>query len=127
MIFEIALIFIVPCALLGAAWWRYLRDAKELGVPRWRLYSGTVALVLASGATVLELLFFLSWYHNGGNFYGPMPSPGIWKFVGRIAFGMFLTCIVFMVAGKGRWKIWASAWAVSLCVAVLMIMQGDLR
>jgi hypothetical protein len=50
-----------------------------------------------------------------------MPSPGIWKFIGRIAFWTFLTSILLTLFGKGKWRVLVSAWAASLCLVVPLI------
>jgi hypothetical protein len=85
-----------------------------------------MALTLASLATALELVFFFSWFHNGGSQHGMMPSLGIWKFTGRIAFWTFLTSILLTFFGKGRWRIPLSAWVVSVCLVVPLIFALEM-
>jgi hypothetical protein len=126
-VFIVAIVlFLVPSTLLVAAWRRYFRAVGDTQIPRWRSYSGTVALSLASFATVLELVFFFSWFHNGGSPHGMLPSPGIWKFVGRIAFWMFATSVVLTLFGKGRWRILLSAWVASICIVVPLIFALEM-
>jgi hypothetical protein len=55
-----------------------------------------------------------------------LPSPGIWKFVGRIAFWTFLTSILLTFLGKGRWRILVSAWVVSVCLVVPLIFALEM-
>lgn len=117
MIIVTVLLFSAPAGLLVAAWRGYLRHGST-SVTRWRSYLGASALSLASLATALELVFFFSWFHNGGSPHGLGPAPGIWKYVGRIAFGIFLSTIPAALLGKGRWRVLFSAWAASLCMVV---------
>ena len=121
-----SVLFLLPVSLLAAAWRRYFRAADTTRIPEWRSYFGVVALVLASLATVLELIFFFSWFHNGGSPHGMMPSAGIWKFIGRIAFWTFLTSILLTFLGKGSWRILVSAWVVSLCLVVPLIFALEM-
>jgi len=126
-VFIVAIVlFLVPSALLAAAWRRYFRGAGDTQIPRWRSYSGAVALSLASLATVLELVFFFSWFHNGGSPHGMFPSPGIWKFIGRIAFWAFLTSILLAFFGKGGWRVLLSAWVVSVCLVVPLLFALEM-
>ncbi len=119
-------LFLIPSALLAAAWRRFIRGAGDTQTPRWRSCFGAVALSLASFATLLELIFFFSWFHNGGSPHGMLPSPGIWKFVGRIAFWMFVASVILTFFGKGRWRILISAWVASLCVVVPLIFALEM-
>src|SRR5215469_4446489 len=119
-------LFLIPSALLAAAWRRFIHAAGDAQTPRWRSYSGAGALSLASLATLLELIFFFSWFHNGGSPHGMSPSPGIWKFVGRIAFSMFVASVTLAFFGKGRWRVLISAWVVSLCLVVPLIFALEM-
>jgi hypothetical protein len=119
-------LFLVPGTLLAAAWRRYFREAEVTQIPRWRSYSGVVALSLASLSTVLELIFFFSWFHNGGSPHGMSPSLGIWKFIGRIDFWMFATSVVLTLFGKGRWRVLLSVWMASICIVVPLIFMLEM-
>ena len=119
-------LFLMPSALLAGAWRRFIRAADNTQTPRLRSYFGAGALSLASLATLLELIFFFSWFHNGGSPHGMLPSPGIWKLVGRIAFWMFVASIILTFVGKGRWRIMICAWVVSLCVVVPLIFALEM-
>jgi len=115
-------LFLLPCTLLWAAWRRYIRNTVETPAPRWRTYCGRVALILAIGSMLLELVFYYSWFHNGGSPHGLMPSPGIWKFVGRIAFWTFAVSLVLTAFGKGKWRIFIPIWALAYAFVVYMIL-----
>jgi hypothetical protein len=120
-------LFVVPGTLLAAAWRRYFRGTEDTQTSRWRRDSGAVALSLANLATVLELVFFLSWFHNGGSPHGMSPSPGIWKFVGRVAFWTFATSVVLTLFGKGRWRTLFAAWMASICIVVQLIFLLEME
>jgi len=119
-------LFLVPSALLAAAWRRYLRNARDTPMSTWRAYCGVAALLFAGCSTILELVFFFSWFHNGGSPHGMLPASGIWKFVGHIALWAFVASIVLTLFGKGRWRILIPAWAVSVCVAELLIFALEM-
>jgi hypothetical protein len=69
------------------------------------VYCSKSALILAICSTLLELVFFYSWFHNGGSPHGLVPTPGIWKFVGRIPFWTLVGSVVLSMFGKGRWRL----------------------
>jgi hypothetical protein len=87
---------------------------------------GKAALLLAICSMLLELVFYYSWFHNGGSPHGLMPSPGIWKFVGRIAFWTFAASLVFTVLGKGKWRIFIPIWAVAYGFVVYMLAMLEM-
>jgi hypothetical protein len=52
-----------------------------------------------------------------------MPSPGIWKFVGRISFWALVGSVALTTFGKGKWRLLIPAWvAAYLFVAYLVFM-----
>jgi hypothetical protein len=117
-------LFLLPCSLLWAAWRRSIRTASESPAPSWQTYCGNAALILAAFSTLVELVFFYSWFHNSGSPHGLMPSPGIWKIVGRISFWFLVASVVVSAFGKGRWRLLILAWAASLVLveyATLML------
>ena len=63
-------LFLLPCSLLWAARARFARSAVEAPPQSWRMYCGKSALILAICSTLLELVFFYSWFHNGGSPHG---------------------------------------------------------
>jgi hypothetical protein len=120
------LLFLLPSSLLWAAWRGSVRSAHE-GTPQdWRAYCSTAALVTASCATLLELAFFFSWFHNGGSPHGMMPSPGLWKFLGKIAACGLVMSIVLSAFGKGRWRLLILGWAASLAFVAYAIFMLEM-
>jgi hypothetical protein len=90
------------------------------------MYCTTAALVIASCATLMELVFFFSWFHNGGSPHGMMPSPGLWKVAGRIAAGMLAASVALGVFGKGKPRLFNLAWAVALAFVVYAIFMLEM-
>jgi hypothetical protein len=119
-------LFVLPCSLLLAAWRRYTRNTVESPTPSWRRYCGKAALILAICSMLFELIFYYSWFHNGGSPHGLMPSAGIWKFVGPIAFWIFVVSLVFTALGKGKWRIFIPMWAVAYASVVYVIAMLEM-
>jgi hypothetical protein len=91
------------------------------------MYFSNAALILAICSMLLELIFFYSWFHNGGSPHGLMPLPGIWKFVGRISFWTLVGSVGLSMFGKGRWRLFMPAWAAA-CLFVdclIFILEMD--
>ena len=114
-------LFILPCSLLWAASRRYVRCTVETPTPSWRANCGKAALILAICSMLLELVFYYSWFHNGGSPHGLMPSPGVWKFVGRISLWTFVGSLFLTAFGKGKWRIFIPIWAISYALVVFTI------
>jgi hypothetical protein len=119
-------LFLLPGSLLVTAWRRSARRASEGTFQSCRMSCGTAALVIASCATLLELAFFFSWFHNGGSPHGMTPSPGAWKVLGRLAFWTALLSIVLVAFGKGRWRLMFLAWAVALPLVASAIFMLEM-
>jgi hypothetical protein len=119
-------LFLLPSSLLWAAWRRYIRSIADTPTRSWRTYCGKAALILAICSMLLELVFYYSWFHNGGSPHGLLPSPGIWKFVGRIAFWAFLASLVLTALGKGKWRIFIPVWVVAYAFVVCMIFMLEM-
>jgi hypothetical protein len=127
MFIVVMVLFLLPCSLLWTGWRHYFRDAAETQIPKWRAYCGKAALMTAVASTLLELMFFFSWFHNGGSPHGMMPSPGIWRFVGRISFWALVGSVFLSAFGKGKWRLFVPAWAASylLVVYVTFMLERD--
>lgn len=122
--FVVALVlFILPCSLLWLAWKRSAQSRHGAEPVLWRIRCGDSALVLALCSTALELVFFYSWFRNGGSPHGMMPGPGIWMFVGKVSGACLLGSLVLAAFGKGRWRVFILAWALSYAVVVYVIFM----
>jgi hypothetical protein len=67
-----------------------------------REYSLAASLIAASCATLTEIGFVVSWFHNGGGPHGMEPSPGLWKTLGPIFGGTLLTSVALAILEKGN-------------------------
>jgi hypothetical protein len=124
-------LFVFPVSLLSAAWFSWAKpsdpektDAKRY--PRWRKHCELAALILAMVATFSDLVFWLSWFHNGGSPHGMTPSPGLWRIAGRAGFYALITTVLLAVftTGKRRWLLFS--WGVALFVVGLMISIAEM-
>jgi len=126
MVIVATVLSLIPTALLAAAWRKYFLGASDVPIPRWRLYSGGIALLLASLTTALELVFLVFWFHPAGSFRGVPLAPSIPKLVSGIAVWMFFASILLSFLGKGRWRFFISVWAVAVCYVVPLIFALEL-
>jgi hypothetical protein len=116
-------LFAIPVSLLSAAWFNWSRpsdpektDAKKY--PRWREHCELAALILAMVATFLNLISWLSWFHNGGSPHGMCPPLGLWKPTGRAAFPAFIAAMVLTIFATGKIR-----WLVAGCGAALVVAE----
>jgi len=119
-------LFLLPSSLLWVAWRRSVRSASEAPPPRWRAYCGKAALILAVCSMLLELAFFYSWFHNGGSPHGMMPSPGLWKLIGRVPAWTLVASVVLSGFGKGKWRLFIPAWATAFVFVVYLIFALEM-
>jgi len=54
-----------------------------------------------------------------------MPSPGIWKIVGRISALVLIVSIVLGVFEKGKWRLLILGWADSLVLVAFLLFALD--
>jgi hypothetical protein len=108
------MLFLLPCSLLWVGWRALATTATEGTTPGWRMYCTVAALIIASCATLLELVFFFAWFQNGGSPHGMMPSPGLRKVVGRIPAWALFASVALGGFGKGKPRLLNLAWAVAL-------------
>ena len=117
-------LFLLPCSLLWAAWRRSATIASETGFTSWRDYCGKAGLAIGVFSTILELIFFFSWFHNGGSPHGMWPSPGLWKVIGRIPMLVALPASVVLCSlGRGKWRLLILGWAGSLFLVAYLIFN----
>src|ERR1700723_1559978 len=98
-------LFLLPIAILLAAWRSSVRAAREATPRDWRSYVNTTSLVVATCTTFLELLFFMSWFHHGGSPHGMTPSVGLWAFLRKFVVYVFVASIFLSAFGKGKCRL----------------------
>ena len=77
-----AVLLFPACVLLGLAWSHKIKSGQVATESRWREYSMAASLIAASCATLSEIGFVVSWFHNGGSPHGMEPSPGTMEDLG---------------------------------------------
>jgi hypothetical protein len=126
MMIATLVLLLLPCSLLWTAWKRSKAITSDGDSLNWRILCGKAALIMAGLSTLLELLFFFSWFHNGGSPHGLMPSPGIWEFVGRIAALVLVVAVVLSTFGKGRWRLLILGWAGSIVLVTFLLFRLEM-
>lgn len=126
MLIATLVLFLLPCSVLWIAWRRSVAIGREINSPGWRMHFGYASLILAGVSTLLELVFFFSWFHNGGSPHGMMPSPGIWKVMGRISALVLVGSVILSAFGKGKWRLLILGWAGSLVLVAYLLLRLDM-
>ena len=109
----------VPVSLLRAAWSDDTLNRQTVH-PKWRRGCLRAALLAASFATALELIFMFSYLNNGGGIHGSEPSPGLWKTLGRVATGIGVVSLVMTAFGTGNGRLKLFGWALSIVGTAVM-------
>ena len=127
MLVATGVLFVPACFLFLAACVRALAPTEELAAPRWRNYCLKAAISLTGFAILTNLIFFISWFHNGGSPHGLHPSPGIWTKVCPTHDWLPVASIVVAALGKGRgrWLAAGSALAVILAAYALFMLEME--
>ena len=121
MIVATIILFLLPTWLLWVAGSRLEKDTKGIGVEPWRNYFGKAALALAVCTTLLELIFFFSWFHNGGSPHGMNPSDGLWTIIRRFILWILVASLVLSAFTKGWFRLLIPAWAAGFLFVAYML------
>ena len=117
------LLYIFPSAFLWAAWRREARagfaDVRNL----WRDSCLKVAFFIAACATVLSLMFRLSYLHNGGGIHGSRASHGLWKALGPISAGVSVLSFFLSAAVRSRGLPLLVGWLLGIFAANYAVFQ----
>jgi len=121
------ILFLIPFSILGFGWRDELRREKDATRRDWRSICLSLALFVASCATLIALGFWLSWIHNGGSPHGFMPEPGIWLALRETAKWLIVVTIVvgLFARGKGRLLVIGSIVSIVLASFVLATLEMD--
>ena len=55
-----------------------------------------------------------------------MPSPGIWKVVGRISALFLVGSVIISALGKGKWRLLILGWAGSLVIVAYLLFRLEM-
>jgi hypothetical protein len=58
--------------------------------------------------------------------HGATPSPGLWRFAGRIGAYLLIASIVLSAFGRGKWRLFILGWAASLALVSYAILMLDM-
>jgi hypothetical protein len=123
MYIVVAVLFILPSTLLGAAWTTVLRIGGESSRPKWRTYSLYAALTVGTCSTLAAVSFFVSWFHNGGSPHGMTPPLGLWRPFGRVFMCTLVSTLPLAAFGKGKPRFLVVGWAAAIVVATAMVFM----
>src|ERR1700737_1050673 len=120
------ILFVLPVSLLSGAWFSWARafDPAKTQIkkyPEWRKGCEMGALLLATAATVFNLVSWFSWFHNGGSPHGMTPPLGVWKPAGLAAFGALISALTLagFASGKRRWLL--MGWGAGVIVVEIIM------
>ena len=116
-----AVLLFPACTLLWLAWRNKIKSGHVPSESRWRAYSMVASLIAASSATLVEISFVVSWFHNGGSPHGMAPSPGLWKTLGPIFRYTMIASAALAVFGKGKPRMYVLGWTVAILVGITLI------
>lgn len=120
------ILFLLPSWLLWSAWRRSSVSAAKEWRSDWRIACGKIGLVLAVCSTLFEIVFFFSYFHNGGSPHGFMPLPGIWRIVGRLSLWALVATLLLTALGKGKWRLFILGWAAAYALAVCLVFALEM-
>ena len=126
MIVVTVILFTLPCWVLWLAWQKAGVVGGEGSHFKWRSSLAKAAVVVAACATLLELIFFFSWFHNGGSPHGLTPPSGVWKVVGRPAGILLVVGVILSIFGKGRFRWLIPVWGASLLFVAYMLFALEM-
>jgi hypothetical protein len=123
--------FALLASLLSGAWfsWAKASHTTETYTRKyapWRKHCELAALILAILASVLYLISWLSWFHNGGSPHGMTPPLGIWKPVGQASYCALIATLVLALfaTGKRRWLL--VSWAVAFVIVEVLLSIAEM-
>ena len=121
-----AVLLLPACALLWLAWRNKIKSWYLPSESRWRAFSMVASLIAASCATLLEIGFVVSWFHNGGSPHGMEPSPGLWRTLGPIFRYTLVASVSLAVLGKGKPRMYVLGWTAAILVGITLIFMLEM-
>lgn len=104
---------LLPCVFLIGARTRAVRNEPP-EYSGWRATCSTVAFAAAAVATILNIVFLLSYLRNGGGIHGSEPSPGVWRILGPFSAYLAVGSMVLAAIGKAKGKLFFAVWLILL-------------
>ena len=121
-----AVLLFPACTLLWLAWRNKIKNGHVPNESRWRAFSMVASLISASCATLLEIGFVVSWFHNGGSPHGMEPSPGLWRTLGPIFRYTLIASVALAVFGKGKPRMYVLGWTAAILVGITLIFMLEM-
>jgi hypothetical protein len=109
-----AVLFLLPCSLLGLACRGLIQSKGGAALPMWRKYVVIGALGSAGLATVLHIVWNASWLYSGGSPHGGLAGPGMWRPLGPALVWTFFAATSLSFFGRGKVRALLIGWSVSM-------------
>jgi len=123
----VSAVLLFPASVfLWLAWRHWINSRHVPSESRWRAYSTVASLIAASCATLIEIGFVGSWFHNGGSPHGMDPSPGLWKTLGPIFRYTMIGSVALAVVGNGKPRKYVLGWTVAILVGITLIFMLEM-
>ena len=126
-----SILFALLLSLISGAWFSWAKashptESDTRKYSPWRKRCELAALILAVLTTVLNLVSWLSWFHNGGSPHGMTPPLGLWRPAGQAGFWSLIATVVLAVfaTGKRRWLL--LSWGVAFVVVEYMLSLAEM-
>ena len=102
-------------------------SSEEMAGPRWRRLCLHAALFATGSAILTNLVFFISWFYNGGSPHGLCPAPGLWSKLCPTHDWLPIASFVLAGLGKGpgKWQAAGSALAVVFASTAVFVLEMD--
>lgn len=121
-----AVLLFPACTLLWLAWRNKAKSGQVPSETQWRAFCMVASLIAASCATLLEIGFLVSWFHNGGSPHGMEPSPGLWKTLGPIFRYTLFASVALAVFGKGKPRMYVLGWTAAILAGITLIFMLEM-
>jgi hypothetical protein len=121
-----AILFSLPVFLLTLGWRRALEDGQESASSYWRTRCIKAALIVASLATIIGMVFIFNWLWHGGDPHGMGPEPGLWKPLRRLFYCTLVGALALAALGKGKGRFLVLGSVVADMFAVVMVVLMDM-
>jgi hypothetical protein len=127
MLLVASVLFLVPLSLLLMAWRHTIKSRPEAATAGWRKYCGIAALLDATTAILVSMLFTFSWLNNGGSPHGLDPAPGLWQTLRPLIKWALASSFVLAILGKGKVRLLLLGIAPSVVFvsSVIFMLQMD--